>query len=648
MEAKRATLPLPRMTRSPAAASALTVISSTWALGALVFVVTWGGGFAEALTPSIDHSLHAGLQMASAQGLDYGTEFIFTYGPLGFLKSYLVFLEGPARLAALYGIALHLALSISLVWAVRRNFGAVVAVVLAILAAAFARGDLPAAAVRDDAAVVILAFIWCVAALSKGSPSGTRKLVIFGGGPFAAIELLAKLNTGLIVFALVAIAVIAIEEDRRRNLIIVATSFAGSLAVLWFATGQGLDDIGSFLDGTLEIMAGYSSGARLDFGFEDRGYDYVLAPLLIIGAAVIGWFSARSLPWLPRAAILAMVAVVLFTAAKGGFVSHEIFHMGTFYGTVLGVFLALPLPSQPRIRYGALAASAAAVGAAFTAAFSGYPMLNPLENAGNGVATVASLVDSSRLEGEIAETRSRLIAGYDVDPRTLELLEGRSVHIDPSEAAAAWAYDLDWHPLPVFQPYAAWTEELDQRNADAVASPDGPERILRQNLNALGRYPAFESPAAMIAMLCNFEAARTTSQWQLLERVPDRCGEARPLSHEAGSYGTPIPVPAAPPGSVVFARAHGVEVSGLERVRTALLRSKGRQVAFEGDPRPFYTLIAATAADGLLLRAPRGIDFPGPFALAPNGDTVTFFLEGGGADQPIEVDFFSMPVRPTP
>ena len=124
MEAKPGTLPLPRTTRSPTLATVLSVVSSTWALGGLVFVVTWGGGFAEALTPSIDHSMHAGLQMASAQGLDYGPQLIFTYGPLGFLKSYLAFVEGPARLAALYGIALHLALSISLVWAIRRNFGA--------------------------------------------------------------------------------------------------------------------------------------------------------------------------------------------------------------------------------------------------------------------------------------------------------------------------------------------------------------------------------------------------------------------------------------------------------------------------------------------------------------------------------------------
>ena len=162
--------------------------------------------------------------MAAVDGLDFGSDVLVSYGPLGFLKSYLVFFPGTARLATLYGIALHLALCISLVWALRRNFGALIAIALALVIAALARGDLSAVAVREDAAVVVLAFIWCVAALSDDSPDWTRKLVVFGGGAFAAIEVLAKLNPGVVVLVLVTITVLLIEEDRRRNLLILATA----------------------------------------------------------------------------------------------------------------------------------------------------------------------------------------------------------------------------------------------------------------------------------------------------------------------------------------------------------------------------------------------------------------------------------------
>jgi hypothetical protein len=499
--------------------------------------------------------------------------------------------------------------------------------------------------VRADAAVVVLAFIWAVAAVGRDSPDWTRRLLVFGGGPFAALELLAKLNTGIVVLALVAIATIAIEEDRRRNLAILATTFAGSLAVLWLGTGQGLGDVGDFLGGTMEIVSGYSSGARWDFGSEERQYDYVLAPALIVVAGLIGGVSTAALPWRRRAAVMLMLAIVALTAAKGAFVAHEVFHMATFYATILGVCLAFPLPPRVEIRIGALAATVGVAAAAFTTAIPGYPMTNPVENASNAVETVATLADGARLEREVSANREALVAEYAVDGQSLALLEGHSVHVDPSEAAVAWANGFEWRPLPVFQPYMAWTEGLDDRNADAVASADGPERILRQNLNAIGRYPAFESPAAMIEMLCHFAPLRTTPEWQVLARIRNRCGEPRFLSSAEGRYGEPFRIPEAGPKSAVFARVRGVQVEGVERLQTALLRSRTRQVTFDTDTR-LFTFVPATGADGLLLRAPSRVDPPGRFKLAPDAGEITFLLDREGADEEIEIDFYSLPVGP--
>lgn len=629
--------------RSQLLAKARTVAGSTWFWGGVVFAVTWGGGIVAPFTPSIDHSTQAGLNLAAEQGLDFGPDVVFSYGPLGFLKSYLIFYVWPARLAALYGIALHLSLSLSLVWAARRNFALPVAVALAAVAAVLMRGDLAAAAVRDDAGVVVLAFIWCVAALGDESPAWVRRLVVYGGGPFAALELLAKANTGIVVLALVAITAIALEGDRRRNLVAVASSFVAALAVLWFAAGQGLGDVGSFVRGTYEIAAGYSSSARVEFGTRD--YDYLLGPLVIAVAAAIGWISTAGTPWRRRGPILAALGLVLFTSFKTGFVAHEILHMATFYATILGACLAFRLPPAAWARIGGLVATVGVAAAAFTTDFPFYPLDNPVENVRNGAGTVARLVDTGRLEDEISDGRADLVARFAVDPASLELLEGHTVHVDPSETSAVWAHELDWRPLPVFQPYAAWTPELDERNAEMVASDaDGPDRILRQNLNALGRYPGFESPLAMVEMLCNFHDLRTTPAWQVLGRVPDRCGEPRPLGTAEGSYGAPIAVPLAPgPDDLVFARVEGVEVSGFERLMTLLYRSRERSISFDGGDD--YVLMPETAADGLLLRAPPRIDFPAPFALAPNADEVTFLLDGGAADAPITLEFFSMEVR---
>jgi hypothetical protein len=647
MEARRVPLPYFRAPRSKTVATTWSVLTSTWTLGAVVFIVTWGGGVVAPVPSNIDHSAGAGLNLALVQSLDFGSDVVWSYGPLGFVKSYVVFYAWPARLAALYGIVLHLGLSLSLVWAARRSFPLLVAFALALVAAMLLRGDLAATEARDDAAVIVLAFIWCVAALAQGSPSWVRRLVLLGGGPFAALELLAKTNTGVVVLVLVTATVLALDGDRRRNAAILAAGFLGTLAALWFASGQGLDGVWPFIRGSWEIAAGYSSGARTLS--ETRDYDYVLGPAVIAVVAAVAWISTRTSPMPGRAVALAMFALVAFVTFKAGFVRHDLQHMATFYATFLGVCLAFRLPRVPAVRFGAAIATAGIAAACFTTEFARYPLTDPIENVRNGASSVATLVDTGRLEDTIADHRADARAAYALDARTLELLEGRTVHVHPTETAVVWAHELDWRPLPVFQPYAAWTEELDRGNAEALAADDGPERILRQTpdsgLTALGHYPGFESPSAMIEMLCHYRPLHTTESWQVLGRIPDRCGEPRPLGAEEGTYGEPITVPRAPRGGVVFATVGGVQVSGLEALTTLLERARERRVGFAGDPST-YLLIPTTAEDDLLLRAPAETDFPEPFAIAPNADEISFLLDGGPAEDRITIDFFSMPVRP--
>jgi hypothetical protein len=629
------------------------LLAATWTLGLVSFVLTWGGGLGELFPASIDNSFHAGLQMAAVQDIRFGPELLVTYGPLGFMKSGLIFEPWPARLASLYGIALHLGFCVSVLWAARRNFPVAIAFGITVVAAALARGDLTLIAVRDDAEVIVIPFIWCLAALRDEAAEWTKRLVIYGGGPYAAIELLSKLNTGLIVLAVVGITALVIEPRRLRNPLVVGGGFAVTVVGLWLLTGQRLSDIGSFITGTLEIIRGYSSGARIDYGYDERQYDYPFAIALFLLAGAALWLSAGKLSWGRRIAVALITAIVVFTTAKGGFVSHEIFHMAVFYATMLGVLIAFPLPDRPAIRWGGLAAIVAAAAMGFSTHFAGfpktelpdYPMINPVANIANGAETIYTLA-TGRLEEEIAERRERLIHLYGIGPAQLAALDGHSVHLDPSETAAIWAHELEWEPLPIFQPYIAWTPELDDRNAEVLAAEEGPERILRQNLDALGRFPAWESPAAMLTMLCHFEAVSTSAEWQVLARVPDRCGEPRPLETVETTFGEPVPIPDNPPGSIVFARVEGIGVEGAERLRNLLLRARGRQAQFSNGGNKIWTLIAATAGQGLIMRAPEEIDYPGPFRFAPNAREVTFLYEGGSSPKELTVEFFAMPVRP--
>jgi hypothetical protein len=618
------------------------IVSSTWALGIAVFALTWGGSGAPFV--GIDPSWHMGLNVGLDQGIDHGEELLFTYGPLGFMKSGLMLYEWPARIAGAYGLVAHLALSLSLVWAARRSFPLPVAVALALIAAVLIRGDGGGVLFRTDATVPVVALVWCVAALRDDAPSWAPRLVAYAGGFVAAIELLAKLNTGVVVLALVAVTVAAIEPDRRRNLIGFGTTFAVSVAALWLLAGQGLGDVGAYLGGAFEIVSGYSSAMRQEAA--GRGEDYVVGGLALVLLVSAAWVSTRTQPRRTQIAAAAVVALYVLAAYKSGFVRHSVFHAAAFFATILGGCLAFRLPLQPGLRYAA-ALSIAAVGivAGLTTHRSGdveYPMADPIANLGDGATRLATLMDGGRLADEIAANRAQMTAQYDLDPRTLELVREGSVHVDSWEAGVAWAYGLEWRPLPVFQTYSAYTPALDERNADALASPDGPERILRQRTFPVdNRYPGFESPAAAVQMLCNFRAVRTTERWQTLERVLDRCGEPSDLGTVEGGS---IRVPRPGRDEIVIGHVDGVEVDGLERALSALHRARSRQIIVDSAP---YTLVPGTAADGLLLAASPRVDFPRPFALAPNAREISLEIGGKPVDD-VEVEFLSVPVRPEP
>src|SRR5207248_3010088 len=118
-------------------------------------------------------------------------------------------------------------------------------------------------------------------------------------------------------------------------------------------------------------------------------------------------------------------------------------------------------------------------------------------------------------------------------------------------------------------------------------------------------------PAESLAMLCHFVPLLTTVRWEVLGRTADRCGATRLLGSVDSGYGRNVRVPRAGRNQVVFARIHGAGISGLERLRTLLYRSTFRNVVVNGGAAG-YRLVPGTAADGLIMSAPRSADFPVP------------------------------------
>ena len=83
-------------------------------LGILLTLVTWSLQFAYP-APGIDASWRGGLYLAAEEGLDYGREIVFTYGPLGFLEEPINWDTTLASISFLFGAALAVLLACAVV-----------------------------------------------------------------------------------------------------------------------------------------------------------------------------------------------------------------------------------------------------------------------------------------------------------------------------------------------------------------------------------------------------------------------------------------------------------------------------------------------------------------------------------------------------
>ena len=99
--------------------------------------------------------------------------------------------------------------------------------------------------------------------------------------------------------------------------------------------------------------------------------------------------------------------------------------------------------------------------------------------------------------------------------------------------------------------------------------------------------------------------------------------------------------PAPDRSSLVIVRIEGVGVSGLEKLRTLLYRALPRAVAFDGGR--VFRLVPGTAANGIVLRVPRGADHPEPFQLDQATNTITVTKAGRQGD--IRLRFSAMSIR---
>lgn len=620
-------------------------------------VAVWGGlivallGWRVGMNPpgtGLDPSWNAGLAMGVHDGLHWGTELVWTYGPLGFLQTQLVWFTDLTVLSFLYSGLIYTVFCVGLVWALRRRLPLLLACVAAFVAVAV----LPLLELSLLSAVI--ASFWLLEAGAERTPRQLDAFVV-AAAAFAAPAALIKLSTGPLVPLVLLLALIGARAGARRIVTYLAI-LAALLLALWFATGQSLGDVPAFVERTLQISGGYSSAMLRST--DVAAWKVVAATAAAIGLTLLLVAAAWLAPYrdrLGRWVGTLVVALAAFAIYKEGVVRVDAGHLTVYFANACILWVVVGFGFGRRWWVPALAVVVFFVGLPLRPAGT-QDNLNAVSNVRFAFDQVRSLVDPGRREATMESGRQGMKGTYALEAGALAALRGHTVAVEPWEVAAAWAYELDWVPLPVIQNYSAYTPELDRLNSEVVESPEGPERLLRENQQVVAsefptadldnRFSGWDPPEQARAVLCNFVPLFTSERWQVLGRVPDRCDPPRALGTVEAAAGQAVPVPKPGPDGVVWVRVGGAGVSGLERLQTFLFHAGSRHATINGDTR--YRLVPETAGDGLLLRASPALTGPvsqaveaGPFDPVPEAATIAV---DGGSDR-LTFSFYETRVR---
>jgi hypothetical protein len=422
-----------------------------------------------------------------------------------------------------------------------------------------------------------------------------------------------------------------------------------AFVVFWVVDGQSVANIGSYLHGSEQISSGYTAALSIE---NAPVWQYLAAFTLAVLVAFIVRFASPIHDFRHSWASLILVAVFLFLAFKETFVVHGPAHQAIAFAACLVALLAVPVSAGTRAPFiGVVVLSSVAL-----VAVNGFDStLSALKNGmGTSIRVPATMLSPARRLAEMQTVRQDIhegsYPGLALDPSALGLARGETTYIQDGEGGISWAYpSLRWKPLPVLQDFMAFTPYLDQLNADFIASRKAPERILRPPSSAFGAgVPAFESPATVVSMVCHYAQLGASSSWQVLGRVPNRCGPMHEIAVVHSRIGQTIVVPQPTRSNEgIIARVTSVPLPITTAPLSFLFKANSMRIVVNDKAVP-NRFISATAGQPHLMIQPRDLGYACPFSYQPIN---RFAISGGGnstGTAGVVVTFYAVPVASTP
>ena len=449
----------------------------------------------------LDPSWHAALEYATEHRLQFGSQIVFTFGPLGFLTT---------RTSLGHLVAARVAFAF--LWSA-----------LVSLAATTVAGRL--------SGCVRYAFIaWlAIFALSEGFDQVALFVMAYGALALLADAPAQRWQTPILMFAFVVLSLIkltfltaaaaslalAVACSLRQRKILRATVLAlappAGFVGFWMALGQSASHLVPWFCHALELEAGYSAAMNLPpktavlwAGLAAMAV-FVVALLLraaTIQTGFVGW------------AILITIAQYVFIAWKEGFTRSGDWHTFVFLWFLpLGVaFCLLETGSSARetrlargleVTFGAGMALCLAASHFQMSGFAWQQLIDWPQRTTRNTTEIFTIVrgHTGDLYRESRDTTMRSMLMLD---HAKDVIESEPVDAMNYLLLAPIANVMNYQPRPVIQGFVAYTPALQQLNEEHFRGAARPHFVLLCHEATDGRFPTLEDSSALNYVLNNY------------------------------------------------------------------------------------------------------------------------------------------------
>lgn len=482
----------------------------------------------------LDPSWMLGMNQAVAQGLVFGRDVIFTFGPYSAIYSQSY--HPATDQLMLVGSAWLLLGWLLMMWRLSARCGVLLCAIIAVMLLFMKRDDLLFGYCFLASVLVYQRYF---AAAEDGRnlfvEGLTLALVLIPLGLLPLIKV-SMLPAGLLTILVVGGMLLL----RRRWTLLVVAGVVPALAMygFWWLAGQPLEALPDYLSSTGMVISAYAEAMGVWLNLWKPAVYLLLCTL--IGGLIL-WRGPRH-GW-QRAALLLIVATYLFFSFKSGFVRQDNYReLGAVGGMLLTLLLLQSLLSSRLVL-----------------PLMALTLLGCLQPTGSDWRQYWAFVSAPSVRyieayDGISRRLSEPHANADIFAQTLAAIG--QAHPLPKMPGTVDIYSYDqavllasgnrWAPRPVMQSYAAYAEPLLRRNAQYLTGARAPDHVLFGVQFIDGKYPSLEDGASWPQLLTRYLAygyrdgrllmRKRQQPVELLRHPPQvtthRLGESVPLTSD--------------------------------------------------------------------------------------------------------------------